>query len=147
MNATVIAYGGLAVLAGAMIPVMAKANASLATAYGNVPLAAFILLFVGMLAAGVVVVFSGTATQALSQPVPFQYYLAGLVVTFYILSVTFLVPRFGIGNTIIFIVAAQVFSAALIDHFGWLHTPISPITLKRLLGIAVICLGVYWAKS
>jgi len=147
MNMTVVSYALLAIVAGALIPVMAKMNASLAGAMGNIPFAAFILLLVGTLAAGAVLAVSGAGLPRTMPEVQPTYYLAGLVVAFYILSVTFLVPRFGIGNTIIFVVAAQVISAAAIDHFGLMSTPISPISLQRMAGIALIFLGVYWARS
>lgn len=147
MNIMVVFYAALAVLAGALIPVMAKMNASLAGSYGNIPFAAFVLLLVGTLAAGAVLVLSGAGVPRTVPDVPKVYLLAGLVVAFYILAVTFLVPRFGIGNTIIFVVAAQVISAAAIDHFGLLNTPVSPVTVQRLAGIALIFVGVYWARS
>jgi bacterial/archaeal transporter family-2 protein len=147
MNMSVVAYAALAVLAGALIPVMAKMNASLAGAYGSIPVAAFILLLVGTLAAGAVLAVSGAKLPSALPTVPVGLYFAGLVVAFYVLSVTFLVPRFGMGNTIMFVVGAQVISAALIDHFGILNAPISPITLERLAGIGLIFIGVYWAKS
>lgn len=147
MNMPLLSYAALAVLAGALIPVMAKMNASLASAYGNIPFAAFILLFVGALAAGGVLLVSGVGVPRTMPNVPPGLYLAGLIVAFYIVSVTFLVPRFGIGNTIIFIVAAQVISAALIDHFGLLGSPVSPITAQRLMGVGLIFIGVYWARS
>lgn len=147
VNLSILSYAALAIVAGALIPVMAKMNASLAAAYGSISLAAFILLLVGTAVAGVVLAFSGAPIPKAFPEVPVALYFAGLVVAFYILSVTFLVPRFGIGNTIIFVVAAQVISAAVIGHLGLLNSPVSPITAQRLAGIGLIFLGVYWAKG
>jgi transporter family-2 protein len=50
---------------------------------------------------------------------------------------------FGVGNAIFFVLLGQLISAGLIDHFGVFGATISPLTLTRSLGIALMGLGVW----
>ncbi|OYW30158.1 MAG: hypothetical protein B7Z47_03935, partial [Chthoniobacter sp. 12-60-6] len=68
-------------------------------------------------------------------------YTGGLMVVFYMISVTLLIPRFGVGNTILFIVCAQMCSSALIDHYGLFGVPVRPISWLRFAGLVVILAG------
>jgi transporter family-2 protein len=68
--------------------------------------------------------------------------LSGLGMAFYVISITYLAPRFGVGNSIMFVVAAQIMTAATIDHFGLLGVARHPIDALRALGIAVMIVGV-----
>jgi len=147
MTSNFLVYAGLAFAAGALIPVMAKMNASVAAASGNVSLAATMLLAVGTATAAGTMAFSATEAPNRFSSAPPLYYLAGMVVAFYILTVTFLVPRFGVGNTIIFVVAAQIVSATVIDHFGLLGGAATPLSLARTGGVLLIFGGVYLARS
>lgn len=65
----------------------------------------------------------------------------GLIVAFYVLSVTLLAPRFGIGNAILFVMVAQIFTSAAIDHFGLFGAILRPVSLLRAGGLAVLLLG------
>jgi transporter family-2 protein len=80
----------------------------------------------------------GLATTA-----PKHLFLAGLLVAFYVLSVTWIAPRFGVGNAVFFVLLGQLISAAAIDHFGLFGARISPLTLTRATGIAVMAIGVW----
>ncbi|CAN0161925.1 unnamed protein product, partial [Chrysoparadoxa australica] len=60
-----------------------------------------------------------------------------------VLSVTLLAPIVGLGNAIFFVLVGQLISAAVIDHFGLFGARLSPLTLTRATGIAVMVLGVW----
>jgi IS5 family transposase len=62
--------------------------------------------------------------------------LAGLIVSFYVFSVTLLVPRIRVAATILFAVSAQVVTSALIDQFGLLGMQVRTASSVRALGIA-----------
>jgi len=57
------------------------------------------------------------------------------------LSATLLAPQLGVGNFIMFAVVAQVMVSAVIDHFGLLGVMVREINAMKLLGIAVLILG------
>ena len=129
--------------AGLGIPVLAALNAALGRHIGAPATAACVLFLVAFCAALLVSVMTGfRGWQALSTA-PKHLFLAGLLVAFYVLSITFIAPRFGIGNAIFFVLIGQVASAALIDRFGLFGAPIQPLEATRVAGLACMALGVY----
>lgn len=129
--------------AGALIPVMALLNAALGRSVGG-PIQATVLLFaVGLLAALLLAAVTssrlpGLPTLARIHP---AHYAGALIVGFYVLSVTFLAPRFGIGNTILFAMTAQLLTSAAIDHFALVGAASRPVSLVRAIGLLVVIAG------
>ncbi|MFT7596247.1 MAG: transporter family-2 protein, partial [Paracoccaceae bacterium] len=74
---------------------------------------------------------------------PKHLLLGGVLVAFYVLSVTYIAPSFGIGNAVFFVLIGQLISAAVIDQFGLFGAQISPLSLTRAGGIALMGLGVW----
>ncbi|MEM9127998.1 MAG: DMT family transporter, partial [Pseudomonadota bacterium] len=68
-------------------------------------------------------------------------FLAGVLVAFYVLSITFVAPRFGVGNAIFFVLLGQMISAAVIDHFGLFGAQRTPLDAMRLTGILLMAGG------
>lgn len=142
-----IQYALLALLAGLGIPIMAALNAALGARLGSTAAAAVILFLVAFVAAGLFLAFSGKVPSAARLPgSSFIYlYAGGLFVAFYVLSITWLVPRFGVGNAVFFVLLGQMVSTALIDHFGLLGAPRIPLSTYRVLGILLIVAGIFMA--
>lgn len=130
---------------GVGIPIMAALNAGLGTRLGSPWVAAFILLLVGALAAGICLLAIGVPPR-MSWKAPPQFFMAGLLVAFYVLSVTWVAPRIGVGNAVFFVLIGQIAAAATIDHFGLFGAIESPITARRWLGIGFMAVGVYLAR-
>ena len=134
--------------AGFGIPMLAALNASLGTRLGT-PFAASAILFCVALSAVVVMLFlTGSASALAKAPAqPKHLFLAGLLVAFYVLSVTWVAPRFGVGNAVFFVLLGQLASAALIDHFGLFGARVSPLSLTRAGGIALMASGVWLTQQ
>jgi transporter family-2 protein len=49
-------------------------------------------------------------------------------VAFYVLTITWIAPTFGIGNAVFFVLLGQLVSAALIDHFGLFGAQVTPVS-------------------
>jgi transporter family-2 protein len=136
-------YALIMLAAGVGIPILAALNAALGRYLGSPSAAALILFCVAFLCTCVVVVFTNpTALRGISGA-PRHLLLAGTLVAFYILSITWIAPHFGVGNAVFFVLLGQLISAAAIDHFGWFGARVSPISPVRGLGIAVMGLGVW----
>jgi bacterial/archaeal transporter family-2 protein len=58
------------------------------------------------------------------------------------LSVTWIAPRFGVGNAIFCVLLGQMASAAMIDHFGLFGAIVKPMGSARASGIGLMILGV-----
>jgi transporter family-2 protein len=133
-------------LTGIGVPVLAALNAGLGRGLDN-PAAATSVLFVGAFVISLgALAFAGVPSAAQFKAVPLQYFCGGVFMVFYILSITYFAPRIGLGNAIFFVLVGQLVMAAAVDHFGWFGSIRTPLELKRAVGIAVMCFGIYLAK-
>ncbi|MFT6223549.1 MAG: transporter family-2 protein [Paracoccaceae bacterium] len=128
--------------AGIGIPFLAAFNSALGRHIGAPATAAVVLLCVALSAAVVVCLLTGVQGVGKLATAPRHLFLGGLFVAFYILSVTFIAPHFGVGNAIVVVVFGQLISAAVIDHFGLVGAPIAPLSLMRAAGLSFMALGV-----
>lgn len=140
-------YAAIMLAAGIGIPVLAALNAQLGTRLAAPPAAAVILFVVAFLGA-LIAAFATLGWDVLGRALvrapaqPKVLFLAGLLVAFYVLSVTWIAPRFGVGNAIFFVLLGQMISAAAIDQFGLFGAVVKPITLMRGAGIGLMALGI-----
>ena len=139
-------FACLMLATGIGIPVMAALSATVGTKYGSPAFAASILFLVA-LTISVTFLFAveGGLKPFPKTPLPFYFYLAGVFVAFYILSVTWVAPQFGVGNAVAFVLLGQIISMAAIDQFGLLGAPMRAITLQRLIGLVLMSVGVLLA--
>jgi bacterial/archaeal transporter family-2 protein len=138
-----VSYAVWAFAAGALIPLMAILNAGLARAVGGPVQATVVLLTTGLVASLVVAAATTVRVpelQAVTR-IPPICFAGGIIVGFYVLSITFLAPRFGVGNAILFAVTAQLISSAVIDHFALAGAALRPVTAMRVLGLAIVIIG------
>jgi transporter family-2 protein len=139
-----VSYAIWAFAAGALIPLMATLNAGLARAAGGQVQATVILFAIGLSASLLLALTTAVRLpdlHALARLAPHQY-AGGLIVGFYVLSITFLAPRFGVGNAILFAVMAQLITSALIDHFAFAGATLRPLTIMRAAGLLIVITGV-----
>ncbi|MFP7571151.1 DMT family transporter [Marivita sp. S2033] len=129
--------------AGIGIPVLAALNAALGVRLGSPAAAALVLFCVALAAAVIVTALTGVKAISGVPAAPKHLFLAGLLVAFYVLSITYIAPHFGVGNAVFFVLLGQLISAALIDHYGLFGARISPLGLTRATGIAVMAAGVW----
>ncbi|OAN69045.1 hypothetical protein A8B78_21880 [Jannaschia sp. EhC01] len=128
--------------AGIGIPLLAALNARLGANIGSPAAAATVLFIVAFVAAALTMVVTGPEALRAIPAQPKHLFLAGVLVAFYVLSITFVAPTFGVGNAVFFVLLGQLVSSAAIDHFGLFGAQVSPVTGLRLTGIAVMTLGV-----
>ncbi len=136
-------YALIMTLAGIGIPVLAALNAALGVRIGSPAAAATVLFVIAFGASLVVALVTGPQAFARFAGTPKHLFLAGLLVAFYVLSITFIAPHFGIGNAIFFVLLGQLISAAAIDQFGLFGAQVSPISLSRAGGVAMMVIGVW----
>jgi transporter family-2 protein len=136
-------YASIMLLAGIGIPILAALNAALGRYLGNPVAAGAILFSVALLSTLITLAFYGQGGVTKIATAPRHLFLAGCLVAFYVLSITFIAPHFGVGNAVFFVLIGQLISAALIDHFGLFGANISPLTLNRAAGITIMAIGVW----
>ena len=66
----------------------------------------------------------------------------GLVVIF---SMSYMIPRIGVAPALIILLSGQLLIGSIMDHFGLLGAVQRPIDLMRVVGLAVVFIGVWLA--
>ncbi|MEO0666189.1 MAG: DMT family transporter [Pseudomonadota bacterium] len=129
--------------AGIGIPVLAALNAALGKHLGAPMVAGVVLFAVAFVTAGVVALITGPGAITKVATAPRHLLLAGVLIAFYVLSITAIAPRFGVGNAVFFVLVGQLISAAVIDHFGLFGATPAPLTATRAAGIALMMAGAF----
>ncbi|MEL7099499.1 MAG: DMT family transporter [Pseudomonadota bacterium] len=140
MNGT---YSLVMLLAGVGIPVLAALNAALGRLIGSPASAAVVLFVVALLVSLATALITGIRPIALVGGAPRHLLLAGALIAFYVLTITYIAPHFGVGNAVFFVLLGQLISAAAIDHFGLFGAQVSPLNLTRAAGIGLMAFGVW----
>lgn len=136
-------YAIIMLFAGIGIPVLAALNAQLGRLIGAPAAASVVLFAVAFLTALVAAIITGPAAIAKVASAPKHLLIAGSLIAFYVLSITYIAPHFGIGNAVFFVLLGQLISAAAIDHFALFGAQQTPLTLARAGGITVMAIGVF----
>lgn len=128
-------------LAGLGIPMLAALNAALGQRLGSPVLAAAVLFAVAFTATAAVALLLAPRPWAPLLGHPGHLYLGGTLVAFYVLSITWIAPRFGVGNAVFFVLLGQLVSAAIIDRFGLFGAVPTALSPQRIAGIATMAAG------
>jgi transporter family-2 protein len=140
----VLFYASLMLIAGLGIPVMAALNGGLGTRLQSPALASSILLLVGFVIATLYLLSSaGVPTKIFGSGAPWYYYFGGFFVMFYIMTITWVAPKFGVSNAVSFVLLGQLIAMSAIDHFGLFGSQTYSIDTRRIAGLAVMALGVF----
>lgn len=136
-------YAMIMLAAGIGIPLLAALNAALGRFIGSPAAAAAILFAVALLVAGLAALLTGPQAVARAAGAPRHLFLGGVLVAFYVLSITYIAPHFGVGNAVFFVLLGQLVSTAAIDHWGLFGAQVHPLNLTRTAGIALMGIGVW----
>ena len=130
-------------LAGAGIPLIGVLNSGIARSVGN-PFAATAVMFAIALlvAAGITLPLYGMPTAMQLGSAPWVSYGSGLIIGFYALSATIIIPRFGAASFIAFILIAQLITSAFVDQFGLFGMTRRPLDAMRIGGLGIILIGI-----
>jgi transporter family-2 protein len=138
------AYAVIMLVAGLGIPVMAALNGGLGAKLQSPALATVILFAVGLLTSLLILLITeGIPKFDNNLLIPKHYFLGGLLVIFYILSITWVAPRFGIANAISFVLLGQLLSMTLIDHFSLFGAVNYELSVQRSIGLILMVIGVF----
>jgi bacterial/archaeal transporter family-2 protein len=67
----------------------------------------------------------------------------GLAGAIFVASIVWTVRALGVGGLTAVTIAGQLGLAIVIDHFGWLGVEKSPITVAKVLGVALLAVGTW----
>ena len=67
---------------------------------------------------------------------------AGVLGASLVFAIAWLIPQVGAGPLMITLLAGQVIGGLVMSHFGWLGSPVQPITVTKIAGVLVMVGGV-----
>ncbi|SHM59520.1 DMT family transporter [Bradyrhizobium lablabi] len=136
-------FAAWSLLAGAGIPLIGVLNSGVARSVGN-PYAATAIMFAiaALVALGLALPLYGHPTIAQLGSAPPISYGAGLLIGFYGLSATILIPRLGAASFIAFILVAQLLTSAAVDQLGLFGMARRPTDITKMVGLIVIVAGI-----
>jgi transporter family-2 protein len=70
---------------------------------------------------------------------------AGVLGACLVFAIAWLIPQVGAGSVMITLLAGQVIGGLMMSHFGWLGSPVQPITAAKVVGVLVMIGGVVLA--
>jgi len=133
----------MAAMVGAGLTVQVGMNATVRLAIGSPALAAIVNFVVGLAALILVAVVSGSRwVPGSTAAVPAWAWFGGLLGALYVASTTVLGPRLGAAALLALTLSGQMVAALVVDHYGIIGFPQSPVTPSRLLGAALLVAGV-----
>ena len=144
----VVLWGALAVIVGALIPVQAATNAAMSRVIGSVAIASLALFAIGfvVVAAWVIVTREPLPSLETVRRVPAYGYFGGFIVASYVIAITYLAPRLGVGTAIRLVVTGQIVAAVTIDHVGAFGAVVQRLTMGRAIGVVLMIIGVILAR-
>ncbi len=140
MNNQVI-YAAIMLIAGFGIPIMAALNARLGAALKSPVLAAIILVAVASITMFIIFAVQGFPKFVIPK-LPLYFYLGGLFFVFYILSASWIIPKFGVGRAVFFVLLGQLIASAILDNTGALGATRIPLDLNRIISLCLMIAGV-----
>jgi transporter family-2 protein len=70
---------------------------------------------------------------------------AGVLGACLVFAIAWLIPKVGAGNVMIVLLAGQVIGGLVMSHYGFLGSPVQPITVAKVVGVLVMVGGVFLA--
>jgi transporter family-2 protein len=128
---------------GAVLTVHLAMNGKVGSVINNARVANAVFWCIGALGA-VVIGLTGWESGAL-QPLKQVHPLlltAGLLGASLVFAIAWMIPQVGAGTVMINLLAGEVIGGLILSHFGWLGSPVQPITLTRALGVLIMIGGV-----
>src|ERR1700761_3256261 len=137
-------YLALALITGALIPIQAATNAVFSKNIGSPSMAGLMVFVVGLVGMLLFILFSRASMPTMQQlsAAPLYSYLGGIIVATYVVMITILVPKIGVGPAIALIVTGQIICAVIIDHFGLFNASVRPADASRIIGVLLMIGGI-----
>jgi transporter family-2 protein len=129
--------GGLVALQAPVNSMLGKSVGTWQAAFVSFTIGTVALAFIAALAKG------GLGQVAEVRNVSWQYLTGGLLGAAYVTSILVTVRSLGAGGVVAATIAGQLAVSVVVDHFGLLGVVKQPVTLLRVVGVALLALGTY----
>lgn len=134
----------MAFLAGVLMSTQAGINGLLAKELSNVLVATTISFIVGLCALLILLMIQRDTFHFSSlKQLQWWHWIGGLMGAYLVFSAAFVAPRIGALLFMALVLAGQLSSALVLDHYGWLGFKESAISWGKIAGLVLIFTGVW----
>ena len=135
-------FFALTLFLGVILAVHLAMNARVGEAVGNARMANALFWCIGAVMA-VIVGFTAWEPEVLSRIKDINPLLltAGALGALLVFAIAALIPKVGAGSLFILLLSGQVVTAVVLSHFGWLGSPLEPISLIKIVGVVLMIGG------
>jgi transporter family-2 protein len=70
---------------------------------------------------------------------------AGAIGASLVFAIAWLIPQIGAGPMTLYLLSGQIIGGLVLSHFGWLGSPVAPISMMTIVGTLVMIAGVVLA--
>lgn len=139
----------MALLAGAVLPFQAAGNAAVGRALGHWLWGAFTSLTVSSVVVIAALLILRVPTPDLGKALqgPWWLWIGGVLGALYVAGAAALTPKLGAAGFLVLVVAGQILTAVIADHFGVMGLGGKPVSLARLAGVVLILCGVFLVQG
>jgi len=133
-----------ALVAGAVVPFQAGANAALGRALGHPLWATIVSLIVSIICVLPVLLAMKVSLPTLTglSVQPKWIWIGGVAGVLYITAAILLAPKLGAAGFMTAVIAGQLIASVLIDYFGIMGFVSKEITPSRIMGVLLVAVGV-----
>ena len=136
----------LTVFLGIVLTVHLSMNGKVGAVIGNPRVGNALFWCIGALTA-LAIGLSGWQSGALSglRQVNPLLLTAGAMGATLVFGIAWIIPQIGAQQMTVMLLTGQILSAMLLSHFGWLGSPVQPVSLMNIMGAALMIGGVFLA--
>ena len=134
------------VFLGVVLTVHLAMNGKVGAVIGNPRVGNALFWCIGAITA-VVIGLSGWQSGALGglRQVNPVLLTAGAMGATLVFAIAWLIPQIGAGPMTLMLLFGQIVSAMALSHFGWLGSPVQPISIINIIGALVMVGGIFLA--
>ena len=70
---------------------------------------------------------------------------AGAMGATLVFGIAWIIPQIGAQHMTVMLLTGQILSAMLLSHFGWLGSPVQPVSIANVIGAVLMIGGAYLA--
>lgn len=133
----------MALISGAFLPIQAGLNSRLGKAVANPIYASLFSFIVGAIGLTLYILISRQSfSLAGIKSAPASIWLGGLLGAFYVTVIILAFPHLGPGLTFGLVIAGQMLTSILLEHFNVLVAQQQNISLMKIVGVLFVIIGV-----
>lgn len=138
-----------ALAAGAVLPFQAASNSAVGRALGHPLWGALTSLSVSVLAILPMLALLKAPSPAVAAALrgPWWLWIGGLFGAIYVAAAASVTSKLSAGGFLVCVVAGQMVASVFVDHFGLMGLASRPVSVTRLVGVALILGGAFLVQG